>query len=366
MEKFNDNLQQFIQIIKNNYPDQKDTIDQHYNFDSPASTYIDEFLTNCTNNGDDISTKNEIIFSKGSTILNNINFYTIWNDDKLSDDQRENIWKYLHTLYIFAYEHKCENDFKTLLNNLKDKDTSKMDEETKTFKNIIESLTHKYKETDSDSNDENSTNRIPVPELFNGVIGNLAKEIAEEIDPSKINLDDPSKLLSSLMSGNLEEKNDESGIFNLVKDITGKIQNKISSGDLNEDQLLKEAQNMMKTFAGGNSGGFGNLPGMSENFNPMSMFNNMMKSGVMDNLDDESKTIVDDATNIINNRGHTGITSSQIENKAQLKSTRNRLRQRLEEKKKILAQKEKEKVEEIEEIEDDIDLDALADEIDGM
>ena len=172
------------------------------------------------------------------------------------------------------------------------------------------------------------------------------------------------------MNGNLDEKNDESGIFNLVKDITGKIQNKISSGDLNEDQLLKEAQNMMKSFSGGGSGGLGNLPGMGENFNPMSMFNNMMKSGVMDNLDDESKTIVDDATNIINNKGNAGVTSSQIESKAQLKSTRDRLRQKLEEKKKILAQKEqakeREKGKNIEQIEEDIDLDALADEIEGM
>ena len=37
----------------------------------------------------------------------------------------------------------------------------------------------------------------------------MAKEIAEEIDPDKINLDDPSELLKSLLSGNLDENNDD-------------------------------------------------------------------------------------------------------------------------------------------------------------
>ena len=208
-----------------------------------------------------------------------------------------------------------------------------------------------------------SNSSIPVPDLFNGVIGNLAKEIAEEIDPSKINIEDPSKLLSSLMNGNLDESNDDSGIFDLVKDITGKIQNKLSSGNLNEEQLFSEAQNMMKSFAGGQSG----IPGMDKNFNPMNMFNNIMKSGMMDGLDPENKDIVEEASNIIRNKGMSGTTSSQLTNKAQLKSTRDRLRSKLEKKKKLLEEKQKKKKDKEEtQNHEDIDLDALADEIEGM
>ena len=379
MEKFNENLKQFINVLKKKYPEQKDTIENYYNFDNPGSKYIDEFLQNCKNCGDDISSKNEIIFSKGSKILNNIDFYSIWNntdynsDDneskELNEEQRENIWKYLHTLYIFAYEYRCEKDFKLIMNEIKSKDLSTLDEEGKTFRNIIEGLSIQNRKSENeDLESENCDKKgdkpsIPVPDLFNGVIGNLAKEIAEEIDPSKINLEDPSKLLSSLMNGNLDESNDDSGIFDLVKDITGKIQNKLSSGNLDEEQLFSEAQNMMKSFAGGQSG----IPGMDKNFNPMNMFNNMMKSGMMDGLDPENKNIVEEASNIIKNKGMSGKTSGQLSNKAQLKSTRDRLRNKLEKKKKILEEKQKKKKDEQKvQNHEDIDLDALANEIEGM
>lgn len=379
MEKFNENLKQFIDVLKKKYPEQKENIENYYNFDNPGSKYIDEFLENCKNCGDDISSKNEIIFSKGSKILNNVDFYSIWNntdDDsdndeskELSEEQRENIWKYLHTLYIFAYEYRCEKDFKLIMNELKSKDVSTLDEEGKTFRNIIEGLSIQNRKPDNseleseDCDKKASNSSIPVPDLFNGVIGNLAKEIAEEIDPSKINIEDPSKLLSSLMNGNLDESNDDSGIFDLVKDITGKIQNKLSSGNLNEEQLFSEAQNMMKSFAGGQSG----IPGMDKNFNPMNMFNNIMKSGMMDGLDPENKDLVEEASNIIRNKGMSGTTSSQLTNKAQLKSTRDRLRSKLEKKKKLLEEKQKRKKDKEEtQNHEDIDLDALADEIEGM
>ena len=355
MEKFNENLKQFIDVLKKKYPEQKENIENYYNFDNPGSKYIDEFLENCKNCGDDISSKNEIIFSKGSKILNNVDFYSIWNntdDDsdndeskELSEEQRENIWKYLHTLYIFAYEYRCEKDFKLIMNELKSKDVSTLDEEGKTFRNIIEGLSIQNRKPDNseleseDCDKKASNSSIPVPDLFNGVIGNLAKEIAEEIDPSKINIEDPSKLLSSLMNGNLDESNDDSGIFDLVKDITGKIQNKLSSGNLNEEQLFSEAQNMMKSFAGGQSG----IPGMDKNFNPMNMFNNIMKSGMMDGLDPENKDIVEEASNIIRNKGMSGTTSSQLTNKAQLKSTRDRLRSKLEKEEKIIRRKTEKK-----------------------
>merc|ERR1712100_668653 len=109
---------------------------------------------------------------------------------------------------------------------------------------------------------------------------------------------------------------------NLVKDISGKIQNKISSGDLNEEQLLSEAQNMMQSFSGnGKFPDLGKQFGGGMDFNPMNMFNNMMKSGMMDNLQGDDKNIVDDAKNIINNNGYSGVTPHDLKKKSQLKST---------------------------------------------
>lgn len=367
MEKFNENLSQFTTIIKNLYPEQKDAIEKYYVFENAGDKYLKEFIENSSDMGDDISSKNEIIFSKGTVILNNIDFHTIWNDENLSDEQKDNIWKYLHTLYIFAYEHIKNVDFKTLLKELKNANLCEdVDEQTRTFMNIIDGLTNNYKDTEEgsetqdnpDKTDASGGSSIPVPDLFGGVIGNLAKEIADEIDPSKVNLDDPQKLLKSLLSGNFDEENDDSGVVNLIQNITNKIQTKLSNGNLDETQLFSEAQNVMNSLGKGGA----------DMSNPLNMFSSMMKSGMMSGLDPENQNIVDEAQQIINSGAPVPKhTTQQMQSKMELKSTRDRLRQKLEKKKKMLLEKqERENKPEIEEVKEEIDLDALADEIEGL
>lgn len=368
MDKFNDNLKQFIEIIKKNYPSQSEKINEYYNFDNPGDRYVTEFIDNSKIIGNDISTKNEIIFSKGNLVLKNVDFHTIWNDEELTDEQRENIWKYLQTLYIFSYEHMKDSDFKTIMKELKKMGSNKenLDEDTKTFMNIIDSLTDKYNKgnadetnEDGDENDkESSIPGIPTPDLFGGVIGNLAKEIAEEIDPSQLNLEDPSALLKNLLSGNFDENNDNSGITNLVKNITHKIQDKITSGDFDETALFSEAQNVMKNFSSNK-----NLGGLD----PMKMFSNMMSSGMMDGLNQEDKEFVNQAANIVNNPQSSGATPQSLQSQVDLRGRRDRLRKKLEEKKRKLEEKKREK-EAINNsnYEENIDLDALAREIEGI
>lgn len=368
MEKFNQNLSQFIDIIKKNYPSQKELIEKHYTFDNnTGDKYLKEFLDSCTKIGDDISTKNEIIFSKGSNVLVNVDFYTIWNDESLSEEQRNNIWKYLQTLYIFAFEYIKDQDFKTILKQIKKlgTNTSDLDAETKTFMNIIDSLSEKYTKKKDDENEkeneETSGPNFVPPELFNGAIGDLAKEIAEEIDPSKIDLEDPSKLLKDLLSGNFDENNDNSGLVDLVKNITNKIQDKLSSGKLDESKLFNEAQNVMNTFA----------KTSKKSNKPVNIFEAMMKSGMMNNfnMDAENQDLFNQASSIINNNNVTNITPQQIQSKANLKNTRDRLRKKLENKKKKLENRKKQindkKKLEIN-LNEDIDLDKLAKEIEGV
>jgi len=363
MEKFNDNLSQFINIIKKNYPAQIDKIDSYYNFENPGDKYLNEFVGICKTIGNDISTKNEIIFSKGNTVLTNVDFYVIWNDDNLSDDQKENIWKYLQTLYIFAFEHIRDSDFKSIMKEFKKlgSNTEELDEESKTFINIIESLTNKYSNENIDDNDIDEDNNdnagFSTPDLFGGVIGDLAKEIVNEIDPTEINIENPSEILNSLLSGNFDEENDKSGIANLVKNITGKIQDKISSGHINEADLFGEAQNVMKNFSKGSK-----MKGMG---NMGEMFSNIMKSGMASGLDEEAASIVKEASNIIDKGLPTNITPGQLQSKAKLKSTRDRLRKKLEEKKKILDSKKKD-IEYENSSSKNIDLDALAKEIEEI
>jgi hypothetical protein len=258
LENFNNTLEELLNIVIKISPDMNNTIKKNYTFPLKTSIYLEKFLKNCENKGYDISTKNEIIFSEHSTIIEYIDFYNLWNDEMIDDINRENIWKYLHTLYIYAIQSKHNKHVDDLYNILKNSE-SKITEEMQTFLNIIESLRYNIennKDIDNiDLNDlgdiETEDSGFNMPDLFGGEIGNLAKEIANDIDPSLINLDDPSKLLQNLMSGNLE---DDSGIKDLVSNITGKIQSKINSGEVNENDLYTEAENMMKQFNSSNQG----------------------------------------------------------------------------------------------------------------
>jgi hypothetical protein len=362
MEKFNKSLEQFLNVIKTKFPEQKNKIDEYYKFENIGNKYSEEFLENCLKFGDEISSKDEIIFSKGNKLFENIDFNKIWNDESMDDEQRDNIWNYLHTLYIYAYEEKKDSNFKFLIKELKN-NKGELDEESKTFINIIDSLSNKLKsdklhENDSEENTASGESNFKIDEsLFDGEIGNLAKEIAQDLDPSELNLDDPGALLKSLMSGNFDENNDSSGVVNLVRNITDKLQDKLLNGDLNQDTLFSEAQNVMKQMSGNSNAS-----------NPMNMFNMMMNSGVVNNLDESSANIVNQANNMIN-KGSGNIHPNNLQNQVKLNSTKEKLRKKLEYKKKLLAQKEKElemEKSKVDIVEEEIDLDALADEIINM
>jgi hypothetical protein len=89
-------------------------------------------------------------------------------------------------------------------------------------------------------------------------IAQLAKNISEKINVNDFpELNDPSKLLSSL--GNASNEN---GIQNLLKFVVGEVEEAFKGNNLNENDLVNEAQDIM--------GKFKNMSG----FDPMSILQN--------------------------------------------------------------------------------------------
>ena len=76
----------------------------------------------------------------------------------------------------------------------------------------------------------------------------------------------PMSMLSSLMSGDIEN----SQLQGLVEEIQQKVEDKINSGEINKDSLEDQAKNIMGTISN-NSDTLNSMPGMS------SLINNMMK-----------------------------------------------------------------------------------------
>ncbi len=334
MDKFNTNLTQLLNTIKRLYPEQIPNIDKHYNLSDATDKYLLEFWENCKEKGNDISTKNEIIFSKHSTILINVDFNKIWNDESLQDNEKDNIWKIIQSLWIFAFQYIKDQDLKSILKTFKNlgENRDSLDEESKAFLNIIDSLTDKFAKADISGNDTDEFKEdgnessgfgfdFNIPELLDGEIGKIAKEIAEEIDPNDLDLSNKEELVKNLMSGNFDEENDKSGVVKLVKNISEKIHNKIESGQIDKDKIMKEAEKIMKQFGG-------------KNKNPMSMFSNIMKSQMGKNMSEEEKDLFNQAAQIIGNGGKVMNTNpQQLRSRMALKSTRERLLKKLEEKK---------------------------------
>ena len=85
--------------------------------------------------------------------------------------------------------------------------------------------------------------------LLSGHIGQLATEIAGEIDITNLENSNPSEMIQNLLSGNM---NKDSPVLKLVHQISDKIQNKLTSGEVNEMDLFSEAQGAMKMMGGSN------------------------------------------------------------------------------------------------------------------
>ena len=99
--------------------------------------------------------------------------------------------------------------------------------------------------------------------IGNSKIGNLAKEISESINLDGLNIENPSDLLnpSNLFGG-------EGGniLGNLVQQVGSSITDKINSGELKQDELVKDAFSLMNKMQNGSS----NNPIIND------MMNNMM------------------------------------------------------------------------------------------
>jgi len=99
--------------------------------------------------------------------------------------------------------------------------------------------------------------------FLNSNIGNLAKEISQDLDLSDLkNLESPDDLMKTLMGGSTD-----GGLGNIIQKVSTKLQSKLSSGQLNEEALMKEATQMMGMLnpalasmgMGGGKGGMGDL-----------------------------------------------------------------------------------------------------------
>ena len=212
----------------------------------------------------DILYKNSEIFQEDSIIntefLPGIVFKQLWNCD-ISEKTRETIWKYLQLL-LFSVIGSVHNsaelgDSAKLFEAInEDELKSKLEETFEGMKNLFVNLDNTTNDNDNDG--EQQDMNIPTPddihnhitEMMGGKLGKLAMELAEET-AGNLNIDMGDANTSQEVFQKLFSNPGK--LMEMVKNVGGKIDEKIKSGELKESELMAEGVeilNKMKTMPG--------------------------------------------------------------------------------------------------------------------
>jgi hypothetical protein len=214
--------------------------------------------------------QNEDMFKDDSTLdtefLPHIHFKTLWKLD-ISQKTRETIWKYLQ-LILFCI-------IGTIENREAFGDTAKLFEAINAddFKDKLQDTLSQMQDLFNMAGDEECPELTPninmdnlpkaedinehISGLLDGKLGKLAKEIAEET-AADLNLDldgitDMKDVFNKLIKN-------PSKLMSLVKDVGGKLDSRIKSGEIKESELMEEASELMNKMK--NMPGMGNIQSM--------------------------------------------------------------------------------------------------------
>ena len=210
----------------------------------------------------DILYKNEEMFGSSSEIntefLPGIDFKELWADN-ISEKTKETIWKYLQViLFSVIGKVNSEDSFG---------DTAKLFEainQNELKGKLEETMNNLQNMMDSSNNpviDVSGVDHLPNPEdiqdhingLLDGKLGKLAKEIAAET-ADELNFDTENASSVNDVFKNLFK--DPTKLMGLVKNVGGKLDNKIKSGEIKESEIMQEASDLLTKMK--------DMPGMGD------------------------------------------------------------------------------------------------------
>jgi len=259
----------------------------------------------------DILYQNDDIFSPTSTIstifLPNVDFKILFNCPNVSESSKNVMWKYIQLiLFTIIGNINDKNDFGKTMNlfegidetELQTKLSDAMKNMSDFFKNstdssasaststsegedFFEKMSKEFLDGEKENADfkkEFNADNLPNPDdihnhlkgLFDGKLGNLAKELIDELgDELKDTFDikdldetsNPKDIFQKMM------KNPDK-FMKIIKKINEKFQDKMKRGDISQEEIMKEAGEMLKKMK--------EMGGNSKQMNEM--FQNMAKS----------------------------------------------------------------------------------------
>jgi len=245
--RFKSYLETFIIDLSKTFPEYSEDFNlfiTNYN-----DTIINQYCTlikpiynkMCNKNGDIL---NEIKFIPKKNGKGYISFKKLFMLN-ISDNTKDAIWKYFNNLYVLGIVETDIENASDLLNN---QNQNNSDDEENRQNDILNNV---FK--NMPKNQEDLEEKIkPIQEQIEKTqIGKIAKEVIEELNFNS-NLKDGEGNMESvlnLFSG--------SGGTNLFTKISSKINDTLTSGNFNQEDLINEAQTMASQLQ--NTNLFGNL-----------------------------------------------------------------------------------------------------------
>jgi hypothetical protein len=240
----------------------------------------------------DILYQNEDVFKVDSEIntyfLPNVSFKFLFNCDDVTETTKKTMWKYLQLLlFSIVGGIKDKTNFGDTMNIFEGINESDLQEKLKEtmggitdfFSNMENLNTSKNNSSENNSNENNSSeseenqndsnkehfknmfegmgssfNGMPNMEniqdhlktLFDGKIGKLAKEMADEISDEFSDLvGEDIKDATSTQDVIKKLMKNPKKIMDLMKKVSGKLDSKMKSGEISRDELMKEAGDLM-------------------------------------------------------------------------------------------------------------------------
>jgi hypothetical protein len=201
-------------------------------------------------------------------------FTLVKKENDESPEEVENADVMFSTVVAILSKIQHGEEYQSLLDDIIDDDIRELVSKIKNVKSDIkidEAHAHAHAHAHSAGD---SSSPAGNPMMQDNLICNLAKEISNEIDVTGLKVDKPEdvlKLMDFSSSNNL--------VGDIIKKVSGKIHDKINSGEIKQEELFGEAMNMMNmmNMGGGGAGGLGGLGNMAGLFNNP-MMTEMMKS----------------------------------------------------------------------------------------
>jgi hypothetical protein len=208
----------------------------------------------------DILYKNEEIFDDdkiNTMFLPGIEFKNIWKSD-ISENTKGTVWKYLQ-LILFTIIGKVDSqdsfgDAAKLFESINEGELKqKLEDTLGNLQNMLDS--------DEGPIDVSGVDQLPNSEqvhdhisgLLDGKLGKLAKEIAEET-AAELNFDAEGATSVNDVFQSLFKNPGK--LMNLVKNVGGKLDDKIKSGEIKESEIMEEASGLL--------GKMKDVPGMGD------------------------------------------------------------------------------------------------------